>query len=172
MKQLILIRHAKSCWKFNGLADKDRPLNKRGIQDAPMMALRTANALEKTDLWMSSPATRAIRTAEIFGQYCNRSLSNLKLNEQLYEASYQHLLTELRQIKNKYNRVVVFGHNPGLNDLIFTLTGEDLDNLPTCGMAFMELEIEQWRDLASDCGQLTRLEYPKKFKKKESVLVG
>lgn len=164
MKQLILVRHAKSSWKFDGLADKDRPLNKRGTQDAPMMALRTSKALEKSELWLSSPATRAIRTAEIFGQYCNRSLSSLKLNEQLYGASYQHLLTELRQIKNKWQRVVLFGHNPGLTDLIFTVTGEDLDNLPTCAMAFIELDIDDWKDLKCDVGQLVRLEYPKTHK--------
>jgi phosphohistidine phosphatase len=164
MKHLILVRHAKSSWKFDGLVDKDRPLSKRGIQDAPMMALRTAEALEKSDLWLSSPATRAIRTAEIFGQYCNRSLSSLKLNEQLYDANYQHLLTELRQIKNKWNHVVLFGHNPGLSDLIFTITGEDLDNLPTCGMAFIELDITSWKELKTDTGTLIRLEYPKKFK--------
>ncbi|MFC3150550.1 SixA phosphatase family protein [Litoribrevibacter euphylliae] len=164
MKQLILVRHAKSSWKYEGLADKDRPLNKRGTQDAPMMALHTSKALEKSDLWLSSPATRAVRTAEIFGQYCNRSLSSLKLNEQLYDANYHHLLTELRQIKNKWQNVVVFGHNPGLTDLIFTITGEDLENLPTCGMAFLELDIEDWKDLKCDVGTLTRLEYPKKYK--------
>ncbi|GLQ31264.1 phosphohistidine phosphatase SixA [Litoribrevibacter albus] len=163
-----MIRHAKSSWKFDGLADKDRPLNKRGIQDAPMMALRTSKALEKTDLWLSSPATRAIRTAEIFGQYCNRSLSSLKLNEQLYDASYLHLITELRQIKNKWKNVVLFGHNPGLTDLIFTLTGEDLDNLPTCGMAFIEFALDDWSELASDTGKLTRIEYPKKYKQLSS----
>jgi len=164
MKHLILVRHAKSSWKFEGLADKDRPLNKRGAHDAPMMALRTSKELEKSDLWLSSPATRAVRTAEIFGQYCNRSLSSLKLNEQLYDASYQHLLTELRQIKNKWQRVVLFGHNPGLSDLIFTITGEDLDNLPTCGMAFISLAIDDWKDLKSDVGQLVRLEFPKTHK--------
>ncbi|GAA3939491.1 SixA phosphatase family protein [Litoribacillus peritrichatus] len=162
MKKLILIRHAKSSWKYDGLVDKDRPLNKRGIQDAPMMALRTAGALEKSGIWLSSPATRAIRTAEIFGQYCNRSLSTLKLNEQLYEATYQHLITEIRQIKDKWNSAVIFGHNPGLNDLIFAVTGEDLENLPTCGIAFIDLEIDHWRQLDNDTGALTRLEYPKK----------
>ncbi len=162
MKKLILIRHAKSSWKHDGLSDKDRPLNKRGMQDAPMMALRTASALEKSGVWLSSPATRTIRTAEIFGQYCNRSLSTLKLNEQLYEATFQHLITELRQLKDKWSSAVIFAHNPGLNDLIFSITGEDLENLPTCGMAFIDLNIQSWNDLESDCGELTRLEYPKK----------
>jgi phosphohistidine phosphatase len=164
MKQLILIRHAKSSWKFEGLADKDRPLNKRGAHDAHMMALRTAKAMEKAELWISSTSTRTIRTAEIFGQYCNRSLSSLKLNEQLYEASYLHLLTELHQIKSKWDSVVLFAHNPGLSDLILALTGENLDSFPTCGMAFIDADIDSWKALGTDTGVLTRLEYPKKYR--------
>ena len=84
MKTLLLIRHAKSSWDDPALPDKDRPLNDRGRRDAPKMGKRLAKRGVKPDLILSSPALRALRTAEIIAKMLDYQRRDIVLNERLY----------------------------------------------------------------------------------------
>ncbi len=145
MKTLLILRHAKSSWKESELPDHDRPLNKRGRQDAPRMGslLRAQDLLP--DLIISSTAIRAQATAEALIETSGYE-GELQLTRAFYAAGPQAFVNVLRQLPDKYGRVMVIGHNPGLEELIEELTGEE-ESLPTAGLALVMLSIQNWTDL-------------------------
>ncbi len=144
MKVLTLIRHAKSSWKHEGLADFERPLNGRGRRDAPFMAELFGRLPDKPDLLVSSHATRALTTARIFARYLDYPLEKLQLSEQIYEVGASALLDFVGWLPDHANNVAMFGHNPGFTDLLNLLTDENLENIPTTGIAMIELPVKQW----------------------------
>ena len=129
MKTLFLIRHAKSSWDDTTLPDKDRPLNDRGRRDAPKMGERLAKRNVKPDLILSSPAVRALRTAEIIAKKLDYR-RKIVVNEQLYAVGADDLLDVIHQLGDKVERVMLFGHNPELTELAHRLSGE-ITHMPT-----------------------------------------
>lgn len=123
MKTLFLIRHAKSSWDDTALPDKDRPLNDRGRRDAPKMGERLAKRDVKPDLILSSPAVRALRTAEIIAKKLDYR-RKIVVNERLYAVGADDLLDVIHQLGDKVERVMLFGHNPELTELAHRLSGE------------------------------------------------
>lgn len=165
MKQLVLVRHAKSSWKYSDLEDFERPLNGRGRRDGPVMAERFSRQPYKPGLLLSSYATRALTTTRIFAEYLRYPIEQLRISEQLYEASVVDLLEVLQGLPEKHHCVALFGHNPGFTDLINYLSAANLENLPTAGVAVMELDIKQWCQIVGDGvggrGKLVYYSYPK-----------
>jgi phosphohistidine phosphatase len=165
MKTLVLIRHAKSSWKHHELKDYQRPLNGRGRRDAPLMAERFSHLEPKPDLLVSSHAVRAQETAKAFAQDLGYPVERIKLNESIYEASSETLLDIIGELSDKCERVALFGHNPGFTNLVETLTAENIINLPTAGVAVIDLPIKKWKavkKVAQDqSGKLVYHSYPK-----------
>ena len=126
MKTLFLIRHAKSSWDDTALPDKDRPLNDRGRRDAPKMGERLAKRDVKPDLILSSPAVRALRTAEIIAKKLDYR-RKIVVNERLYAVGADDLLDVIHRLGDKVERVMLFGHNPELTELAHRLSGEITD---------------------------------------------
>ena len=144
MKTLTLIRHAKSSRKNPGLADYDRPLNKRGKRDAPMMGRRLAERGFDAGLIMTSPAARAVATAEAIAEEIEYPLTEIIANERLYGADQFELLEVIRGIDDSLDEVVLVGHNPGLTDLVDYLSAHPIGNVPTCGIVELVLDVESW----------------------------
>ena len=145
MKTLLLLRHAKSSWKHHELADHDRPINKRGKRTAALMgALLQAEDLVP-DFILCSSAVRSHTTAILVAEACTYA-GEIKQTRELYMAEPQDYVTILSQVNEKHARVLVVGHNPGLEALIEDLTGEAM-TMPTAALAYIELSIESWRDL-------------------------
>lgn len=142
MKTLILARHAKSSWK-RPLPDRLRPLNKRGKQDAPMMGQRLARREIEPDAIITSPATRALVTAEAIAQEIGHPHDEIRVDERLYGASAFELLEIIRELDDHLDCVMLFGHNPGLTELANDL-GCDIENIPTCGAVELEFDIDSW----------------------------
>lgn len=161
MKYLTIIRHAKSSWKDHSLADEDRPLNKRGKRDAPMMGKIIAKKIPQPDLFLSSPAKRAITTAKIISQKIAFA-KKLKKKEQIYAADVETLLKLISKISNKYQQVFICGHNPGCLDLANYLCREQIGRLPTCALVSLEFHIDNWQEIEQDTGKLVLYDYPKK----------
>ena len=134
MKTLFLIRHAKSSWDDTALPDKDRPLNDRGRRDAPKMGERLAKRDVKPSLILSSPAVRALRTAEIIAKKLDYRRKDIVVTERLYAAEADDLLDVIHQLGHKVERVMLFGHNPELTELAHRLSGE-ITHMPTCVVA-------------------------------------
>lgn len=145
MKTLLILRHAKSSWKDVTLADHDRPLNKRGLRDAPLMGqlLRDEDLLP--DLIITSTARRALMTVEALVEASGYE-GEVHLTNDFYHASTEAFLEILSQVPDDYQRVMVVGHNPGLEALLDVLTGEYL-RIPTTALAQVSLPVESWAEI-------------------------
>lgn len=158
MKTLFILRHAKSSWNDGNLADFDRPLNSRGLDEAAFMGTWIYQNEIQPDLFISSPAKRAKQTA-ILVRETGQIAAQIQYDERIYEASPLTLLNILTEIDDKNERVLLIGHNPGFEGLIKLLTKELLA-LPTAAFAKINLRIEKWNETAPGTGAMELLMYP------------
>ncbi len=163
MKKLFLIRHAKSSWDYSDLTDFERPLNKRGKRDAPFMAKLLAKQGFSPDLIISSPANRAITTARFFAESLGYLFDKIFIEPKLYEASRDEILEIVMEIIDLYDNVMLFAHDPGLTDFANKLIGNNIDNIPTCGIVSINFKIESWGEINSKNSEMMFFEYPKKY---------
>ena len=147
MKQLFILRHAKSDWSDPQIADRDRPLNKRGKRDAPRMGRLLCENRLVPDVVLSSPAKRAMSTAEAVLQAAHYTCKIRRLDS-LYMAGTEAYLNALGGLPERVTAVMVVGHNPGLEDFLSLLTDSSV-MLPTAALAQVELPIDAWRELNS-----------------------
>ncbi len=165
MKRLYLIRHAKSSWEDHLLSDYDRPLSDRGKRDAPKIGEVLKSKNVSPDLIISSTARRALKTSKIFSTILDYPIENIVEDSTIYEATTQNLLNIINRIDNKYNSVLLFGHNPAFTVLANLLGDKYVDNMPTSAVAELELTVDSWIDVGADSGKLVGFEYPKKYLK-------
>lgn len=162
MRKLTLIRHAKSSWSFSGLDDRDRPLNRRGQRDAPLMGRVLAGRGFHPDLFCTSPALRALRTAETIAQAAAYPESRIVLDPRLYHAGSADLLKLLKAMDDAQAWVAWVGHNPDLTDLVNRLAREKIDNVPTCGVVEMCFACGRWADIGRDGLEAFDFDFPKR----------
>lgn len=165
MKTLYILRHAKSSWDSPGLADHDRPLNKRGETDAPAMGKYLKLAGVKPDLILSSTALRAKTTAELIAKEIGYDIEQIELTKRLYHAGEHEIMDVLAEIDSSINRVIITGHNPGFTYAINYFANHNLDNLPTCGIARIDFNVEHWHQIDRGRGKIIFIEYPKTLKR-------
>jgi phosphohistidine phosphatase len=164
MKRLLLIRHAKSSWDDPALRDFDRPLNERGVRDAPRMAKRLKEKQIHPDLMVSSPAVRALATCKAMAAVLKYSESKIKTYEALYHASEDTLLEVVRQLPDYADReevALLFGHNPGLTDFANQLLDANIDNIPTCGIVACTFRLQHWKDVTWGSAKMDFFDFPK-----------
>lgn len=160
MKTLLLMRHAKSSWKDKSLEDQDRPLNKKGRHDAPMMGEILLDHGLVPQMILSSSALRARQTAEAVAEAA-RFDGDITYLDRLYMAEPEDYINALRELPNEVDRVLVIGHNPGLEMLLQLLSGQ-IQSMPTAVIAHVDLPIEHWSDLSmSTTGELAEIWRPK-----------
>ena len=162
LRRLTLLRHAKSSWQEAGTSDHDRPLSQRGQQDAPVMGRRLLARGSRPSLILCSPATRARHTAQIVARELGYPPEFLQREPELYLATPEQIIAVLARQADSYRDIIVCGHNPGLTELTNLLTGRGIDNIPTCGMAVIDIDLENWAALATASGSLHLFDYPKK----------
>jgi phosphohistidine phosphatase len=163
MKTLILVRHAKSSWDNPDIKDFERPLNKRGKKDAPLMAKIFKDKNIVTDLIISSPAVRAFSTAQEFAEELKYPKNEIITDISIYEMGSKAILNILSKLNPKYKVVMLFGHNPDMTYLSSYLSGNNFDNVPTCGVVCIDFEIDSWDKITDNQGTLRFFEYPKKY---------
>jgi phosphohistidine phosphatase len=163
MENLLVLRHAKSSWSDPALDDHERPLSKRGQRDGLRMGELVREHRLTPDVIISSDAVRARLTAEAVAEEA-RYEGEILLDRRLYIASPAGILAVLRAVREtKAGTVMIVGHNPGLEELVEHLTGEQQD-LPTAALARIVLPIDRWRDLkVSTRGTLLGLWRPKEL---------
>lgn len=164
MKRLIVIRHAKSSRDDPGLADFERPLNKRGKRDAPRMGRFLRGEGLVPDRVITSPALRAITTARAIVACLGEAPPSPVEEPAVYGADVEDLLGVVRALPGKAARVFLVGHNPGLQDLVNLLTRDALPHLATCGVVDLALDIDTWQDTDAGCGTLLGYTSPKMLK--------
>ena len=164
MKNLILIRHAKSSWDDPSLTDRERPLNNRGKRDAPAMGLLLREKGLLPDHILSSPAKRALKTAKMIAEEIDYPKKRIEVNEDIYEQDINALIEIIGKLDDGLKCVCLIGHNPELTDLVNRLTGVGIDNVPTCGIVSVEFSLSSWMDCALKGGKLAMFERPAKPK--------
>jgi phosphohistidine phosphatase len=162
MKTLTLVRHAKSSWHDGHLSDRDRPLNRRGEHDAPMMGKRIVDAGIRPSQIISSPAARAWATARAFARELNYPVEFLQREDGLYLASLDDLLDTIATQDPGFNNLMLFAHNPGLTDLANYFVPGLTSNLPTCGVVSLNIESDDWMLYDRPRIELVAYDYPKK----------
>jgi phosphohistidine phosphatase len=156
MKKLLLVRHAKA-EKDTSVKDIDRPLKYIGMQDAAFMAERLKDNSLIPQIIISSPALRTKTTAEIFADHL--SLHDPMLNKSIYEASQQGLLRVINKFPDEFDFVALVGHNPGISQILYYLTGEIRD-VHTSTVALIEFDTDDWASISGDEGSLVYFSWP------------
>jgi len=163
MKKLFIIRHGKSSWENPDLQDFDRPLNKRGMRDAPFMAKMLVGLGVVPDRIISSPANRALNTATYFAKENNLEAEDIVIKHEIYEAYPEVLLELIRKQSKELNTIYMFGHNPGFTYLANTFDGEYIPNIPTTGIVCIEADINDWKKLSAETGRIAAFHFPKQY---------
>ncbi|MEI8132013.1 MAG: histidine phosphatase family protein [Leptolinea sp.] len=163
MKTLLLMRHAKSSWKHADLSDQDRPLNKRGEKDAPHMGKFIREKELIPQIILASPAKRVSQTIDgMVGKMGFKG--EVEYIDSLYLAEPSAYLATLHDIPDNFERVMVVGHNPGLEGLLQILSGQ-VESLPTASIAHLVLPIEHWTDInGTTRGELVERIKPRELK--------
>lgn len=165
MKILGLLRHAKSDWDDIGKRDFDRGLNARGRKGARLIGQHIAGHGVEWDLLLASPAERVRRTLD-----AAMPSEDATFDERLYLASADTIMDVVREHAGGERAVLVAGHNPGLQEVLYALVppaeedklfDEATTKYPTATFAVFELDIDDWSDLAPDCGRLVHFTRPR-----------
>jgi phosphohistidine phosphatase len=160
MKTLFLVRHAKSSRDNPLLADRDRPLDDRGKTDAPRLGARLAQRGIRLDLLVSSPALRALTTAQLFADALGGERRDIVVDDRLYACTAQAVLAIIHAFDAKLERVMLFGHNPEFSDLAGRLSGKRI-NMPTCAVAEFSFDTKTWSAVGETAPARVALDTPK-----------
>ena len=169
MKNLVLIRHAKSDWGNPLTKDFDRSLNERGLRDAPFMASILKEKISSVDKIISSPAYRAMTTCKFFSSEYEFNEDKIYYDRGIYEDGQSTILSILKNLDNldeeikSPNTVFLFGHNPDITSTATYLSGERIDNIPTCGIVSIKFNINNWSEAIKVNGKREFFLYPKLY---------
>jgi phosphohistidine phosphatase len=162
MKSIFFIRHAKSSWDNATISDFERPLNERGKHDAPEMAKRLAKKDIKIDAFISSPAKRAKKTAQIFAGEFDVEKENIIYVPELYNATLPVFSKVIKSLDEELKSIAIFSHNPGITEFVNTLTSEiRVDNIPTCGIFAVRYPEGSWSQFDAAPKEFWFFDYPK-----------
>jgi phosphohistidine phosphatase len=166
MKKLFLVRHAKSSWSIDGLADIDRPLNARGYKDAHLVSAHLKKEFSGKALFVSSPATRALTTAMIFMRALSENQEEANIDPRLYDTDADTYLEVIKSTGDGYDTVFVFGHNPTISEVFERLNGPRDRDLPTCAVAAFEFSCDRWPGILTAEKKLLAKIFPSHLKNK------
>ena len=161
MKTLFLVRHAKSSKDDPTLADRDRALADRGLKEAAKMGKRLTKRHVRPDLLVSSPALRALTTAQLIADELDYARKDIVVDDRLYASSPDALITVIRTLDKKHDHVMLFGHNPEFTDLAHRLSSGIID-MPTSAVAEFSFDTQAWSDVGEGEPANAVLDYPKK----------
>lgn len=168
MKTLTLFRHAKSGWDSPVSRDFDRPLNDRGVRGAKLMGQHARSLDLGFDHVVSSPAVRCTETLDGFWEGYGRIL-HPNWDRRIYLASGAVLMDVIHDIPEEDERVLLCGHNPGLEDVALSLLPDDGNamrdslerKLPTAAIVEIEFDVERWAQITDQSGRIVRFVRPR-----------
>ncbi len=161
MRTLFLIRHAKSSWEHPGIRDIDRPLNERGLYEAPLMAQILVREGVQPDLLVSSPAKRAWTTALFFAVAFGIKDEAIQREQDIYEADPPDILRLVSQLPDTASTVFLFGHNMTFTDVANRFAKTEIANVPTCGIVRIESDVDTWAAFDEDNATVCKRYFPK-----------
>jgi phosphohistidine phosphatase len=161
MKRIIIVRHAKSSWASLDQTDFDRPLNERGLTDAPEMGKRLHSRRIAVDAVVSSNAKRAKQTAQAIAAQLPINEDHIIYEDCLYHAPALVINDVVRNLPNDLTTVLVVCHNNGITNWVNEQSDTQIDNMPTCGMACFEAMAVEWNNFFTTPRNFVFIDYPK-----------
>lgn len=158
MKQLILVRHAKSSWDLP-VQDFDRPLSNRGIQNAHLVSGKAVNYLPDTFIIWSSAAKRAMETAIIFTQNFNCPIESIILKRELYTFDLDKLEASIKNCNNQFDNLILFGHNEAITNFVNKFGNVYVENVSTSGFVSITFDTDTWVTISK--GKTIKVLFPK-----------
>lgn len=169
MKTLIIVRHAKSSWKFDDLDDLFRPLKGKGYNDCVAMGERLRARKVHADRIITSPAVRAYSTALILSQPLRYDPAGIIIEPDLYETSTGEILDVIAKTPQEVQTLMLVGHDPSFTDLFRAVTGQPLEKLPTSGVVSITFEVSDWNSVTKQVGNVAFFIKPDKKNKEKTV---
>lgn len=161
MKQLILIRHAKSSWDLP-VKDFDRPLSSKGIQNAHLVSDNVINYLPETFIIWSSAAKRAAETAIIFTQNFNCPIESIMFKEELYTFDMNKLENSIKSCNDQFDNLILFGHNEAITNFVNKFGSVYIENVSTSGFVSISFDTDSWTNITK--GETIKVLFPKDLK--------
>lgn len=161
MKKIYLVRHAKSSWEKAGINDHERPLNQRGIADAPVMASLLAEKHSIPEKLISSTAVRAHQTAKFFAEVFGYKPESIQTEKHLYHADIEDLLGAINAADESCDHICLFAHNPGITYFANLICEANIDNVATCGILLMHADVKHWHEIDANDIVLDHYLFPK-----------
>ena len=163
MKTIYLIRHAKSSWKDSLLSDHERPLNQRGLHDAPLMGQKLKNLFKSPEKIICSSANRTLQTASLIGEIWFPS-TPIEKTDLLYQQPTSVVLDLIQSSPSKIKSLAIIFHNPTITHLTNLLCSTSLFDLPTCSVVVASCDSKNWNSVNIGKCNLEHFDYPKKNK--------
>ena len=160
MLRLILMRHAKSSWDDRSIADFDRPLNKRGMKNAPEMGKFLHSSGIRVDLALCSSAKRTRQTLELLSEQLH--VAEVKFCLEMYEATMGTVLSLVQEQGNR-SALLLVGHNPWISYLAMYLSKTMVEEFPTAGVLCLDFQLAEWKDIQPKSGQIVFKKFPKEL---------
>ena len=162
MREILIVRHAKSSWKYDKLDDSERPLNKRGKRDAVMMGERLGAQGLIPDTVIISATQRTLATAVGMLNRMGKPVQNIHVDDCLFMGDVAAQLALLRALPDTLQRPMLVGHHTGCPGIVSVLTGQAEEAMPTCAVACVRVPIDHWCELTEGSGTLVHYDYPKR----------
>jgi phosphohistidine phosphatase len=164
MKNLFIIRHAKSSWEKESLHDIERPLAERGEKDATLIGKMLLKNGTLPQMVISSPALRAFSTARIICDEINFDKNKMVINNVLYFGDEDAIIELIRSFATEIDTAFIVGHNPTFSHLCSTLSEDFHSELPTCGIVVLAFNTGSWKLIEKHSGKLISYDYPKNYR--------
>ena len=161
MKNLIIVRHAKSSWE-NPVSDKERNLTDRGKNDAALVSLESLGLIRNKFVLFSSNARRALETAAIFATNYSFPFNDIIINEDLYTFDEKQLEKVIKSLNNDLENVILFGHNEAITKFVNKFGDIFIENVPTSGLIWIEFDCLEWKLLKK--GKTKKVVFPRELK--------
>lgn len=160
MKHLVIIRHGEACRDDMTLNDIQYPLSRRGRRETTVAVSEFAVLGLQVDTVVSSPAKRALSTANIWLKKLNIPAERLRVDDAIYEAERSDIQNVIRQLDDVDDTVVLVGHNPGLTGTLNYLAGHDVRRMPVSAFAVISIDVDRWSQIALRYCEMTHYVTP------------
>ncbi len=160
MKRLYLVRHAQAGPKDLQMGDVQRSLDARGEKQAAWLGARLNQRGAKPDLILSSPAKRALRTANVIAEQINVTRDVITVLDSLYLANMTELSEIIRDLDDEFQNVMLFAHNPGITRFAQDLMGEWVESMPPCSIYCLDFTVRSWKVVTGGNATLVFYDYP------------
>ncbi len=164
MKTLYIVRHAKAEEITGGMKDFDRSLTREGKSDASLVG-KELNKLDiKPAMILTSPAKRALETAQLVVDELDLSVANIVTNKEIYEASLKTIMEVIYQTPDKASSLLIFGHNPSLHELVNYLGNKTFEKFQKGAAVAITFENNKWKEIRKQSGKITYFDFPKNIR--------